>query len=79
LEVSFKGIRKYPFDGRWELYPLGNDRTGMKDLAEIYPETIEEMKTIWEDWAQRIKIYLLDNCLSEKQVSEPNAITKKYF
>jgi len=78
-KLVLKASEEYPFDGKWELYNLADDRTEMNDLAGTYPEKVEEMKTMWEDWAQRIKVYPLDNRSWEKRLNDPKAITRKYF
>jgi arylsulfatase A-like enzyme len=78
-KLVLKASEEYPFDGKWELYNMADDRTEMNDLAETYPEKVEEMKKMWEDWAQRIKVYPLDNRPWEKRLTDPKAITRKYF
>ena len=78
-KLVLKASYEYPFDGKWELYNLADDRTEMNDLAETYPEKVEEMKTMWKDWAQRIKVYPLDNRPWEKRLADPRAITRKYL
>jgi arylsulfatase len=40
----------------WELYDLEADRTEMHDLAERYPEKVEELKNKWNDWATRAHV-----------------------
>ena len=37
--------------GPWELYDIENDRTELKNLAESHPDKLQEMATIWEQWA----------------------------
>jgi arylsulfatase A-like enzyme len=78
-KLVLKASVEYPFDGKWELYNLADDRTEMNDLADTFHEKVEEMKTLWEDWAQRIEVYPLDNRSWEKRLADPKAITKKYF
>lgn len=78
-KLVLRASEMYPFDGRWELYNLADDRTETNDLTEIYPEKVKEMKTLWEEWAQRIKVYPLDNRPWEKRLNDPKAITEKYL
>ncbi len=78
-KLVLKASEEYPFDGKWELYNLADDRTEMNDLAESYPEKVENMKTMWEDWAKRIKVYPLDNRSWKRRLTDPEEITGKYF
>lgn len=78
-KLVLKASQEYPFDGDWELYDLGKDRTEMTDLAETYPEKVDEMKNTWANWAQRIKVYPLDNRPWGKRLADPEAITRKYL
>lgn len=48
---KWKLVSKHP--GGWELYDIDADRTEMHDLARQNPETVQELKTLWEGWAQR--------------------------
>ncbi|WP_051302525.1 arylsulfatase [Salibacterium aidingense] len=41
----------------WELYHIDSDRNEMHNLVEKYPEKVEEMKRIWEEWAHRTNVY----------------------
>lgn len=31
----------------WELYHLGNDRTQMNNLADVYPDKLQQLKDLW--------------------------------
>ena len=42
--------------GNWELFDLSADRTEMNDLAEKYPEKIETMTILWEEWSKGMKL-----------------------
>ncbi len=78
-KLVLKASPVYPFDGKWELYNLAADRTEMNDLAETYPEKVEEMKTMWDDWAQRTGVYPLDNRPWNRRLSDPQGITRLYM
>ena len=41
---------------RWELYDMQNDRTELKDLADVYPERLHQMVQQWHDWADRVGV-----------------------
>jgi arylsulfatase A-like enzyme len=77
-KLVLKASEKNPFVDEWELYNLVDDRTEMNDLTKSYPEKVEEMKNMWEDWAQRIMVYPLDNRSWEERLADPMAITRKY-
>ena len=40
----------------WELYNMGNDRSELDDLAQQYPEMVEELSAKWEAWAERAHV-----------------------
>jgi len=44
------------FKGEWELYDLTKDRTEQHDLANMQPETVEELSALWESWADRVGV-----------------------
>ena len=77
-KLVLKASEVFPFDGKWELYNLADDRTEMNDLSDTYPERVEEMKTMWEDWAKRIRAYPLDNRPWDTRIADPEALTKNY-
>jgi arylsulfatase len=37
----------------WELYDLQADRTELKNLADEYPQKVQELKAMYETWAKR--------------------------
>ena len=78
-KLVLRASEKYPFDGKWELYNMQDDRTETNDLSETYPEKVEEMKIMWENWAQRILVYPLDNRPWQERLADPRAITRKYL
>lgn len=43
-------------EGDWKLYDLENDRTELSNLAAEFPERVEEMSRIWEEWAIRANV-----------------------
>ena len=40
-------------DGHWELYDMQADRTELNDLAKKQPEKVEQLKAMYESWAER--------------------------
>ena len=78
-KLVLKASEIYPFDGKWELYNMRDDRTETNDLAGTYPEKVKEMKNMWENWAQRIGVYPLDNRPWNVRLSHPDAIAVKYL
>ena len=51
---DWKLVSKYP--GQWELYDLKKDRTEMHDLTGQHPEIVQELKAMYEAWAQRSQV-----------------------
>jgi arylsulfatase len=48
---KWKLVRDYP--GSWELYNMEKDRTELDNLADEYPEKVEDMVEDYENWAER--------------------------
>ena len=69
---------RFPFDGKWELYNLAEDRTETNDLADKYPEKVEEMKSKWNEWAKRVNVYPLDNRPWNERLNNPTALSKQF-
>ena len=41
-------------DESWRLYDLAEDRTETKDLAAKFPERVQSLSRVWEQWAKEI-------------------------
>ena len=78
-KLVMRASEEYPFEGEWELYNMNTDRTEMNNLATTYAEKVEEMKTMWENWAQRIQVYPLDNRPWEIRLNDPKAISTQFL
>jgi len=48
---KWKLVSRHP--GQWELYDLEADRTELNDLAQKYPQRVEQLKAMYESWAAR--------------------------
>jgi arylsulfatase len=48
---KWKLVSRHP--GGWELYDLEADRTELNDLAQKYPQKVEQLKAMYESWAAR--------------------------
>lgn len=48
---KWKLVSKHP--NQWELYDLQADRTELNNLADEYPEKVEQLKAMYESWAER--------------------------
>ena len=48
---KWKLVSKHP--GGWELYDLKADRTELNNLAQKYPQKVEQLKSLYESWANR--------------------------
>jgi len=42
--------------GEWKLYDLVNDRTELNNLAATYPEKVQKLSEMWENWAIRAMV-----------------------
>ena len=78
-KLVLRASEKYPFDGKWELYNLSDDRTETNDLADAFPEKVGELKAMWEEWAQKTGVYPLDNRPWNRRLSDPTEVTRIYM
>tara|TARA_R110002049_G_scaffold9962_2_gene49689 strand:+ start:74157 stop:75824 length:1668 start_codon:yes stop_codon:yes gene_type:complete len=46
--------KRMPYEIKWELYNLKEDKSETKDLAEQYPEKVEKLAAMWNDYAIRV-------------------------
>ncbi|TKG94059.1 arylsulfatase [Puteibacter caeruleilacunae] len=53
---TWSTVRKYEYEGEWELYDMEKDRTELINLAEQYPEKVKELNEKWQNWAQRVGV-----------------------
>lgn len=61
------------YEGDWELYDLGKDRTETTDLSGQYPEKVKELTALYQNWAEKNNILPWDevkrlSTASRKQV-----------
>lgn len=42
----------------WELYNLDDDPTELQNLAERYPEQVQQLETLWQDWAAEVGVQM---------------------
>ncbi|MCG8307317.1 MAG: arylsulfatase [Cytophagales bacterium] len=54
----------------WELYDLNSNRTETNNLAEKYPERVEELKVLWEKTAYETKVWPKPS----RETAKPNPI-----
>ncbi|WP_222838312.1 arylsulfatase [Bacteroides caccae] len=50
---SWKSMRSYPKNGKWELYDMDKDPVELNDLSEKYPEIVDSLASEWNKWAER--------------------------
>ena len=46
--------KKMPYEIQWELYNLKEDRCETKDLAGQYPEKVEKLAAMWQEYSDRV-------------------------
>jgi arylsulfatase A-like enzyme len=51
---KWKLVREYPHP--WELYDIATDRTELHDLAGRHSDVVTELKTRWQQWADRVGV-----------------------
>ena len=51
---KWKLVSKHP--GGWELYDLEADRTELNNLAQKYPQKVQQLKAMYESWAARCDV-----------------------
>jgi len=77
VAASFHGIPwqltgSYGFkDNKWELYNIDEDFSEATDLAEQYPEKLEELKAVFDEEAKKYNVYPLDDRFAER-ATNPN-------
>ncbi|ALX47834.1 arylsulfatase [Lentibacillus amyloliquefaciens] len=67
---KWKLVKEYPH--KWELFNMQLDRTEKHDLADQYPEFVEEMAAKYERWAKRCGIVPRDKILRVMEESGTN-------
>lgn len=56
----------------WELYDLATDRTETSDLSSDMPQKVKEMKSLYNDWADRIKVLPYDDVVQMMKKKQKN-------
>ncbi len=44
------------FGEPWELYDMEADRTELNNLAELQPQRVRELRSLYQDWARRVGV-----------------------
>jgi arylsulfatase len=65
---KWKLVRDYP--GAWELYNMEKDRTELNNLADEYPEKVEDMVEDYELWAERCGVIPREKILSLMEMDQ---------
>jgi arylsulfatase len=70
---DFAGVAPFE-DDVWELYHVAEDFTESNNLADEYPEKLEELKVAWDEEAWKYNVYPLYDNLKDRIAN----VTKKY-
>ena len=62
---KWKLVRKYP--GDWELYDMESGRTEINDVAGDYSEIVNELRGLFEQWADRCNIISWSEILESRK------------
>lgn len=71
---KWKLVRKYP--GEWELYNIVEDRTELNDLSAKHTDVVQELSSLYQNWAERCSIQPWEDFL-KKQRERREARRKK--
>ena len=44
-------------DSTWHLYRIKDDKTELKDVSAQYPEKVQQLDSMWRNWALRNKVF----------------------
>ncbi len=55
-----KGKAKPPYTSNWELYDMSIDRSETNDLAAQFPEQVNKMEKMWNEWAALNQVFPLN-------------------
>ncbi|MFN3150253.1 arylsulfatase [Bremerella sp.] len=66
--------KRMPYEIDWELYNLAEDRCELNDLADQFPERVQEMAAKWETWARHVQV-IWEDTSSETTQREPSSPT----
>jgi len=63
---KWKAVSAYGDPG-WSLYNMEADRSESEDMKQAYPDTLDLMVGIYEDWAGRVGAIPYDSLLSHRE------------
>ncbi|WP_282136792.1 arylsulfatase [Seonamhaeicola maritimus] len=81
IQVPEKWRKSSVMQNKWrlvngkELYDLGIDKGQKRDLAERYPEKVEEMRAYYENWWKEVSVQFDEEIYFQIGISEENPIT----
>jgi len=61
-----KAKKRSPFVGVWELYDMTKDRSETMDLSKKYPKVVEDLASMWDNWAKNNRVYPLRPPMAKK-------------
>ena len=70
------GKNKFPYTTNWELYNLKSDRSETDNLAQQFPNKVEELSEKWNTWAKRTNVFPLDGRTWDDKIKNPSGVQK---
>ncbi len=62
---DWKLVSNYP-DNVWHLYKMVNDRTELSDLSKSQPKKVQEMISLYQNWAQQADVIPFEKLVTKK-------------
>lgn len=70
--------KRMPYEIKWELYNLAEDRCEMHDLADKDPERVKKMAAAWEAWADRVEVVSKGWLTGQQSPTEADSLAKGF-
>jgi arylsulfatase len=62
---DWKLVSNYP-DNQWYLFNMANDRIELKDLSKVQPKKVQELITLYNNWAKKSDVISFEKLATKK-------------